>query len=68
MKDKEKLEAILTYHVVPGKLKAADVVKLTEVIIVNEKQSVLPLMVIMSWSTMQMLLLLILKHQTDSSM
>jgi uncharacterized surface protein with fasciclin (FAS1) repeats len=29
LKDKEKLAAILTYHVVPGKVMAADVVKLT---------------------------------------
>jgi uncharacterized surface protein with fasciclin (FAS1) repeats len=29
MKDKAKLVAVLTYHVVPGKLMAADVVKLT---------------------------------------
>jgi uncharacterized surface protein with fasciclin (FAS1) repeats len=28
LKDKEKLSAILTYHVVPGKVMAADVVKL----------------------------------------
>ena len=28
LKDKEKLKAILTYHVVPGKVMAADVVKL----------------------------------------
>jgi uncharacterized surface protein with fasciclin (FAS1) repeats len=28
LKDKDKLTAILTYHVVPGKVKAADVVKL----------------------------------------
>ncbi|MFM7035204.1 MAG: fasciclin domain-containing protein [Planctomycetia bacterium] len=28
--NKEKLVAVLTYHVVPGKVKAADVVKLTE--------------------------------------
>jgi uncharacterized surface protein with fasciclin (FAS1) repeats len=28
--DKEKLTAVLTYHVVPGKVMAADVVKLTE--------------------------------------
>jgi len=30
LKDKEKLTAILTYHVVPGKVLAADVVKLEE--------------------------------------
>lgn len=30
LKDKEKLTAVLTYHVVPGKVMAADVVKLTE--------------------------------------
>jgi len=29
-KDKEKLKAVLTYHVVSGKVMAADVVKLTE--------------------------------------
>lgn len=29
LKDKEKLTSILTYHVVPGKVMAADVVKLT---------------------------------------
>lgn len=30
LKDKDKLTSILTYHVVPGKVMAADVVKLTE--------------------------------------
>jgi uncharacterized surface protein with fasciclin (FAS1) repeats len=30
LKDKEKLKAVLTYHVVPGKVMAADVVKLKE--------------------------------------
>ena len=30
LKDKEKLTAVLTYHVVPGKVMAADVMKLTE--------------------------------------
>jgi uncharacterized surface protein with fasciclin (FAS1) repeats len=30
LKDKAKLASILTYHVVPGKVMAADVVKLTE--------------------------------------
>jgi uncharacterized surface protein with fasciclin (FAS1) repeats len=30
LKDKAKLTAVLTYHVVPGKLMAMDVVKLTE--------------------------------------
>jgi uncharacterized surface protein with fasciclin (FAS1) repeats len=30
LKDKAKLTAVLTYHVVPGKVTAADVVKLTE--------------------------------------
>lgn len=30
LKDKEKLTAVLTYHVVSGKVKAADVVKLDE--------------------------------------
>jgi len=30
LKDKAKLTAILTYHVVPGRVMAADVVKLTE--------------------------------------
>lgn len=29
LKDKAKLTAVLTYHVVPGKVKAADVVRLT---------------------------------------
>ncbi|HKV07403.1 MAG TPA: fasciclin domain-containing protein [Thermoanaerobaculia bacterium] len=29
LKDKEKLKAVLTYHVVPGKVMAADVVKLS---------------------------------------
>ena len=29
LKDKEKLKKVLTYHVVPGKVMAADVVKLT---------------------------------------
>jgi uncharacterized surface protein with fasciclin (FAS1) repeats len=33
--DKEKLVAILTYHVVPGKVMAADVVSLSEAITVN---------------------------------
>ena len=28
MKDKKQLQAVLTYHVVPGKVMAADVVKL----------------------------------------
>ncbi len=30
LKDKEKLRAVLTYHVVPGKVMATDVVKLSE--------------------------------------
>lgn len=30
LKDKAKLRAVLTYHVVPGKVMAADVMKLTE--------------------------------------
>ena len=30
LKDKEKLRAVLTYHVVPGKVMAADVTKLKE--------------------------------------
>lgn len=30
LKDKQKLAAVLTYHVVPGKVMAADVVKVTE--------------------------------------
>ena len=33
--DKEKLTAVLTYHVVPGKVMAADVVKVTEAKTVN---------------------------------
>ncbi|UCC27008.1 MAG: fasciclin domain-containing protein [Gemmatimonadales bacterium] len=33
--DKEKLTAILTYHVVPGKVMAADVLNLTEATTVN---------------------------------
>lgn len=35
LKDKAKLTAILTYHVVAGEVKAADVVKLTEAKTVN---------------------------------
>lgn len=35
LKDKEKLTSILTYHVVPGKVMAADVVKLTSAKTVN---------------------------------
>ena len=35
LKDKEKLKAVLTYHVVPGKVMAADVVKLTSAKTVN---------------------------------
>jgi len=35
LKDKEKLAAILTYHVVAGKVMAADAVKLTEAKTVN---------------------------------
>lgn len=35
LKDKKKLTAILTYHVVAGKVKAADVVKLTTAKTVN---------------------------------
>lgn len=35
--NKEKLIAVLTYHVVPGKLMAADVVKATELTTVNGK-------------------------------
>lgn len=45
--DKEKLKAVLTYHVVPGKVMAADVVKVTEAkslqgqtIAVNAKEGV----------------------------
>ena len=30
MKDKKKLTAVLTYHVVPGKVSAADVVKMKD--------------------------------------
>lgn len=37
--NKEKLIAILTYHVVPGKVLAADVVKLTEAKTVNGKHA-----------------------------
>jgi uncharacterized surface protein with fasciclin (FAS1) repeats len=37
LKDKEKLTAILTYHVVPGKLMAADVVQLTSAKTANGK-------------------------------
>lgn len=37
LKDKDKLAAILTYHVVPGKVMAADVVKLTSAKTVNGK-------------------------------
>lgn len=35
LQDKEKLAAILTYHVVPGKVMAADVVNLTSATTVN---------------------------------
>jgi len=35
LKDKAKLTAVLTYHVVPGKVMAADVVKLTSAKTVN---------------------------------
>jgi uncharacterized surface protein with fasciclin (FAS1) repeats len=35
LKDKEKLTAILTYHVVPGKVEAKDVVKLSSAKTVN---------------------------------
>jgi uncharacterized surface protein with fasciclin (FAS1) repeats len=35
LKDKKKLTAVLTYHVVPGKVMAADVVKLTSAKTVN---------------------------------
>lgn len=38
LKDKEKLTAILTYHVVPGKVMAADVVKLKSAKTVNGKE------------------------------
>lgn len=37
LKDKDKLAAILTYHVVPGKVMAADVVKLTSAKTANGK-------------------------------
>lgn len=37
--NKEKLIAVLTYHVVPGKVMAADVVKLTEAKTVNGKHA-----------------------------
>lgn len=37
LKDKEKLTAILTYHVVPGKVMAADVVQLTSAKTANGK-------------------------------
>ena len=37
LQDKAKLAAILTYHVVPGRVTAADVVKLTEAKTVNGK-------------------------------
>lgn len=37
LKDKEKLTAILTYHVVPGKVEAKDVVKLSSAKTVNGK-------------------------------
>ena len=36
--NKQKLIAVLTYHVVPGKVKAADVVKLTSAKTVNGKE------------------------------
>jgi uncharacterized surface protein with fasciclin (FAS1) repeats len=38
LKDKAKLTAILTYHVVPGKVMAADVVKVTSAKTVNGKE------------------------------
>ncbi len=37
LKDKKKLTAILTYHVVPGTMKAADLAKLTSAKTVNGK-------------------------------
>ena len=37
LKDKKALTAVLTYHVVPGKVMAADVVKLSEAKTVNGK-------------------------------
>ena len=37
LQDKEKLAAVLTYHVVPGRVTAADVVKLSEAKTVNGK-------------------------------
>lgn len=37
LKDKEKLQAVLTYHVVPGKVMAADVVKLKTAKTVSKK-------------------------------
>lgn len=38
LKDKKKLTAILTYHVVPGKVMAKDVIKLTSAKTVNGKE------------------------------
>lgn len=38
LKDKKALTGVLTYHVVPGKVMAADVVKLTEAKTVNGKK------------------------------
>ncbi len=38
LKDKKKLTAILTYHVVPGKVMAADVVKLSSAKTVNGQE------------------------------
>lgn len=38
LKDKKKLTAVLTYHVVPGKVTAADVVKLTSAKTVQGKE------------------------------
>lgn len=39
LKDKEKLKAILTYHVVPGKVSASEVVKLSSAKTVNGKEA-----------------------------
>ena len=44
LKDKEKLTAILTYHVVAGKVAAADVVKLTSAKTLNGKSVTIKVM------------------------
>ena len=49
--NKAKLTAILTYHVVPGKVMASDVTKLTSAKTVNGASLKSPFMTARSWST-----------------